>query len=190
MSLFANNDALTAVFAVTTAVVSALNAAWDPTERARKHRRAASDLMRLEGPLNDVCRAGWQSIQTRYVAVPGVDQKTGAQYDAGYYTDVDLAPAELKALAGRLIALEDDVRQAVEDAPPINRLFSHDPYAVPRTTWGLKRLERRLERQKQAMLLRERSMDIGPPNAPPPPPPLSAAGRADQDGHPPVRGHA
>jgi hypothetical protein len=144
LTLFADNTTMTAVFAVTTAIVAALNAAWGPAKRAQAHTASYKGYCQLLRPLSEL----QLTIQTgtRYVPM-STTLPDGTVYDAGYYEQVPMSQAQLANAWRRLQVCEDDLDAVREDAPVFNRLFGGD--GVPRTRWGVWRTKRRLERRRE-----------------------------------------
>lgn len=132
VSLLGSSPVATGVFAVTTAVVSAANAALDPAGRAAQHRRAAREF-------RHVLR---RSVELQQFAQPEPGREDIARDD----------PKVFASLGNVLVQLENDMDAALDAAPPLNRLLRWT--GTPRTRWGVRRLERQYARQVQAERIR------------------------------------
>lgn len=101
VSLVGDNDEITNIFSILTALIAAMNAAFNPPETSAKHRLSAKEFLLLSRKLELL----WRRIEPyRWTATP-------------CYDDVDL-----KVLYDRYLELRADVEQAIERAPAINRL--------------------------------------------------------------------
>lgn len=124
LSLVASNATATAVLAITTAVVSALNSALDPADKFARHRRAAKEYRPIARDL--------AALRAEVAARP----PTGP---------------ELTALNGAYQELVASLDAVDDTAPAIGRRRTAD--LTPRTRWGLERLRRRLALRQEAMAL-------------------------------------
>lgn len=148
VSLIASNEALTAVFAITTAVVSAVNAAWDPATRAARHRVASREFRRLGNRLYPLVQRAQSGQLTGYRPNYVYDETSGQYRDEGQYYQMELSDEELKELSSELLKCEEEIDKIADSGPALSHLWSHDPYRVPRTAWGVHRLERRIKRER------------------------------------------
>ena len=149
VSLLAENATVTAIFAITTAVGSALNAALDPAQRAAKHRAAARDFRRLIWRV-DQLSSSVQGTEKQYVSHTEIDSQ-GVPYDAHYYA---FPSSELQSFSEELAGCEANLEQIEDSAPPVNHLVRIDPNGTPRTKWGLRRLRKYYARQQEAAQIR------------------------------------
>lgn len=141
LSLFAQNAIATGILATATALVSALNAAVDPSQRATRHRKAAKDyrhhirlLSGLVGNIDSI-------LETKYQAQLHTDPTTGEVRDEGYYYQGEMSEQDRIALTDELMALEDGLETVDDASPPISRLLARRPDGVPLTKLGLWRYE-------------------------------------------------
>jgi hypothetical protein len=119
ISIFADNTVVAATFVVITALVTALNAGFSPSELAKKHRDASRGYGHLERPLADLAWALESSAETVYVPVTGHDQ--GAEYDAGYYTtDWSLSAEERDSIWREFVGMRERIEALNESAPPLS----------------------------------------------------------------------
>ncbi|KAB7746572.1 hypothetical protein GA707_03555 [Nostocoides sp. F2B08] len=138
VSLLSDNPIATGIFAVATAIFSAINAALDPAARAANHRRASRDFRHAERRLGTMLGA--------------ISSMTETAYDpsAERYVQLELTSDDRAYFGEQLLRLEDDLETVQDAAPPINRLTGEQTNTVPKTSWGMRRLQRRLQRQKEA----------------------------------------
>jgi hypothetical protein len=155
LSLFAESPAITGAFAVATALVSALNAAVDPPQRAIRNRKAATDYRHLTRVFSTLCGNIDAILETRYIQRWIADPKTGLPCDQGYYADGEMSPSEQADLAGELMNFEDALETVDDSAPPIGRLLARTPDGAPLTRFGLWRYRARAKRALAYKALRK-----------------------------------
>lgn len=154
VSLLADDPLVTGVLAVTTAVFSAINAALDPASRASAHHQAARDFRHVERRLGTLLGT--------------VHSLTGTGYDpdrSDPYYQIELTPSDRALLGAQLLGLEDDLEAVQDAAPQINRLVGEKANAVPRTAWGMRRLRRHLEHQREANRIRAEAYELAESSA-------------------------
>lgn len=154
LSLFTKDSPMTIAFALTTAIVSALNTAWDPAQRSTQHRRASMifrhQLVALSA-LAQAVRSGFN--QGSYVTETITGPRTGDTYDTARYVP-NMTRQEFTEYSTELIRHEQEFLETVDSAPPINRLVNYNSEQTPRSSWGLKRMKRYYERQQEAARIR------------------------------------
>jgi len=95
LSVFANSTVMASVFAAITALIAAINAGFNPSDRAKKHRDAARAYGHLERPLAELFYKLESYRQTEYHSQTAYDQETQSYHDAGFYQTVDFTvPSE------------------------------------------------------------------------------------------------
>lgn len=138
ITLLQEQAQLALVFALVTAVLSAVNAALEPSTRSRAARLASHSFRHIERSAGQLLGAVRARRGTAFVGTS----------EQGRYIQVEPSPAELREFGDRLVALEAEVDEVLDKAPPINRLRSSRP-RYPHTRWGVRRMRGRLARQKE-----------------------------------------
>jgi hypothetical protein len=128
VSIFADNRTASVVFALATAIISAVNAAYSPENTAKAHRLATNQYNKVRRPLNELA---W-NIPTH----PGA-----------HVTD-----SEMKALWQVFSSSKDLYDKVHASAPTVSRSLPDQgevwQRALPRSRWGLWRYERALRIQE------------------------------------------
>lgn len=135
LTLFADNKAATATFAIAAAVVASLNAAWTPADRAERHRKTYKDYVALERPLAELGFLLHDRTDTLY------DPTSGEYYATGMTT------AELGDAWEKFQSCNAQLETIMRNAPVLNRVLGGD--GTPRTAWGMKRLRKRVGRRQE-----------------------------------------
>jgi hypothetical protein len=164
ISLFANSDVLATTFAIVTALIAALNAAFNPAEAANAHREAARAYGRLRRPLAQL----GDEVGLEYVEEFTTDPTTGEQYDAGSYRN--RLPADKGRLWSDFLDQQERIEAIEERAPAFSRLRRHRlegeefgwAEAPPRNWWEYWRLKRVLKWRNAGRRLMESSSSDGP----------------------------
>jgi hypothetical protein len=178
--VLASDDTAAVIFSVTTAVMSALNAAYNPEQASKAHRSAAIRYARLFRQLDDLLYV----LDDNYEGVVYLDGDHDDEQErqGSYAAAVRLTRSELLALARRLAELENQIDATDEASPPLNRLrmprsASLAPDEWPTTFWSLRRYRRAMRYAAQANQLYEqaaRGMGQSPGDAPTAPEPRAA----------------
>jgi hypothetical protein len=128
LSVFADSQIMAAIFAAITALVSAVNAGFNPPEKAKAHRDAARAYGHLERPLAELLYVLDEGRITEYVPQTGHDLNTGMTYDAGYYRTMQVKiPSErLSEVWTNFLKLRERIESIDESAPTL-RLQRHTP---------------------------------------------------------------
>ncbi len=132
ISLIADNAALTMAFSITTAIIAAINAAFNPPDTSAKHRQAAKEYVLLARRLGLLSRRVTRSLPA-----------------GSTLPETDLAPVYQVYMQYRL-----DLEQADERAPALNTLRRAKEDSEPTSWWGLWRFKRRLHYRQRVRRLR------------------------------------
>lgn len=138
ITLLQEQPQLALAFALTTALLSAVNPALDPASRSKEHRAVSYGLRHVERNAGQLLGLVHSKLDTRLDGPPGHES-----YTRGTLTDTDLA-----AYGKRLVDLETDADELLDKAPPLNRLRSSE-FRYPRTEAGFSRLKRRQELRRR-----------------------------------------
>jgi hypothetical protein len=162
ISVLANDEVAALVFSLSTAVVAALNAAFDPADAAKAHRTAAAAFSHAFRELDDMLYVFDGSQEgTKYVARTEYDSD-GQPYEAGYYVPTStLLDEDLDQLWSRFMESKAVIESA-EETSPINRLRAprvsvFQTEVLPETYWGLWRYKRALHYAARANEYREKA---------------------------------
>lgn len=136
IALIADNVALTMAFSITTAIIAAINAAFNPPDTSAKHRQATKEYVLLARRLSLLSRSVRRSWSPR----------------GSPLAETDLAPVDQVFRQYRL-----DLEQADERAPALNRLRrareESEEDSRPTSWWGLWRFKRQLHLRLRARRL-------------------------------------
>lgn len=144
ISLLADNTVVTTAFSVLTAVVAGLNAAFNPSDSASQHRRAAKEYQLIRRRLDLL----WRQIRPE-----GPDDGPSHRYSTG----PTFQEEDLGSLFEIFLDYRAQIEAADERAPAINRLSRDRPsrHKSVRTWswWRLQRWKKSLEREAKARRL-------------------------------------
>ena len=121
LSVLADSTAMATVFAVVTAAVAALNAGFNPSESAKKHRDSAREYGHLIGPLRQLVFKmdefyGFQKLETLY------DSTQGVYYEA----PMEYSPAEkeeLRDVWDAYCAIRAKIETIADSEPSLAKLW-------------------------------------------------------------------
>jgi hypothetical protein len=153
VSALASDQTLTLVFAIATAIISAVNAAVSPPDVSAANGQAARDYAPPMRRLGELLYA-LESHRTDE-RVPEVGHVDGTPYDASYYRDQFTMPTELlDECWADFCQVTDQIDEIERRAPSINQLRQHrgrlDDNRDPQTFWEFRRFARALKYRDKA----------------------------------------
>jgi hypothetical protein len=119
LSVFADNQIIAAVFAAITALVSAVNAGFNPPEKAKIHRETAHDYRHLNWHLEDLLHVLSPPIE--YISTTITNSETpGIMHPRSCLQAQDAIPLErFSAVWAGFLKLREQVERIDEKAPVI-----------------------------------------------------------------------
>jgi hypothetical protein len=162
VAILANNEVFSIFFAVSTAIVSALNAALSPPDVSSAHDRAARDYGRPLRHLGEMFYA--LDSRKKVVYEPQEVASEGGTYDAGQWVDHYTVESDLlDELWKDFSRTKNEIDEIEQRAPALNRLRRyHGRFADnqdPETYWEFRRFKRALKYQTKAAQFRKKAWE-------------------------------
>ena len=174
VSVLSKNETAAIVFSVSTAVISALNAAYSPADTAKAHHAAASRFARSWRRLDDMLYVFDSNDDGTIYIADTPYTPDGEPYDAGYYaTGFRLTREDLGPLTRQLADIQAEIEATQDAAPPLNQLRTRTSVfqrALPESFWGLLRYRRALRYAAKARRYQQETWRTWQPETPAPPP--------------------